>query len=38
MSIQITDISELKDVFIIQGRDINITFSKERKVERAATI
>jgi len=36
MSIQITDISELGDAFIIQGIDANVIFTKKEELERAA--
>jgi len=36
MSIQITDISELGDIFIIQDRDANVMFSKKKEIDRAA--
>jgi len=38
MSIQITDISELEDVFIILEIDANMTLSKRGELKRAAAI
>jgi len=37
MSIQITDMSELGDAFIMQGIDANVTPSKRGEFERAAS-
>ena len=38
MLIQITNIPELVDIFIIQGRDDNMTFLKKGELERAIII
>ena len=37
MSIQITDMSELGDTFIMRGIETSETFSKRREFERAAS-
>ena len=37
MSIQITDMSELGDAFIMRGIDANVTPSKRGEFERAAS-
>ena len=36
--LDITDISELRNAFIIQDRDANITLSKKEELERANAI
>jgi len=35
ISICITDISELENIFIIQDRDTNVMFSKKEEIDRA---
>ena len=35
ISIWITDISELENVFIIQDKDTNVMFSKKKEIDRA---
>jgi len=36
MSIQITDMSELGETFIMRGIEANVTFSNRRELERAS--